>query len=346
MVYLSYSSVQQTIYKTSSYPTLPSITLCGPKAQFITDQYFEQKFGHPVNRPIPQEKCHQINEELNNKTISDQFKYLISENDLAQQIQLKFPLINGHSSSGSSEIVTKINANLFCMTLFQDHNISDHFDYNNLNNKYPDPLVSIKLKLKIPEILVAIRPSYETILDMEDRYQVISLEDRKTTNIYFEKTTISRLPAPYDTNCENRESNQRALKGKAFTISMNCMIHFNCYPDFYLADNETGGSYCSNTMDIKNLPEIVQDKNDLKADCYQEYYTLTQNKGHLVSKLNDSIELNFYPAKLNLAIYITPAMTMVDLIEKIGSVVGFWLGLIAVYVLIGIRIEKNLSKFD
>ena len=356
IVYLSYGTVVTTSYVTPMNPRLPSLTFCGPKAQFISDQYFQQKFGKQVDRPLSGEDLQQIDSHLSGLLIKEQFDALLSANGLKQLIEWKFRS-RVDSDSKNTEYRIALNLDLFCFTLFQE-----------LNNTFPfahfwkssddygltsDLLITFEVKLKVSELALTIHSSDEPLFDvMRGRYEVVSPEPKKSTNIYIDKTEKRLLSAPYDTNCAPDQTFGNTSRNAYLTEcrTSSWLKVGKCWPGFHLTEERSTMMFCPRESNWKD--KVEKEQADvlrfcmfrLKTQCFQQYYTMTQNKGIFSSNKSDSHTINVYSSNLSKVILYSPEFTMGQLVAMISNIMSLWLGFIAVYLLIGDRIGSSITR--
>ena len=354
-VYYNYATEVTTNYYTPYYDKLPSLTFCGAKPQFINDKYYKEKFGplnDTIHRPFTSEECETIAEDLKQMSLKQQFEVLYSNNDLNELISWK--TTNGSDKKSAIDVkeglnfILSINEEMFCFTIEQDHNHSNEFEFR---RERQNPLISFELNFKIPEILVMIHPSYDLIFEMNERkYEMISL-DQKITNLFFDKTQMHLLSAPYDTNCNQYSSFNSNHEDSLLNICLvNAWVknNYDCWPQNYLTSTKDKTKFCSNDKQgqmndkIKNVLKLCSYR--IKKSCYKEYYTFTQNRGFASSVTSDSHVINVLSVNLNKNIVYHPVKVMGDVMMQIMNILCLWMAFIAVYLTASVRIDNTLTK--
>ena len=140
--YLNYPYTISTHYFTPYNPPLPSVTFCGPKAQFINDRYYEEKFEQPLERPISAERLDEIIAILKDKSITDQFQVLYSIDDFKQLLIYSIGRTVESQEEPHNDMRLSMSEDLLCLTLFHDDN-------NSKTRHASFPLI-FTWKLKIP----------------------------------------------------------------------------------------------------------------------------------------------------------------------------------------------------
>ena len=289
-------------------------------------------------------------------TIKEWFEALLSANDLKQLIEWKFRSRVDSDFKNSDYRIT-LNSDLFCSTLFQDLNNTfpfAHFwkssdDYNLTS----DLLITFEFKPKVPELALTIHLSDKGLYDvMRDRYAMISTELKKSTNIYFDVTEKRLLSAPYDTNwAPNQMFGNTSRNGYLTECRTSSWVkNSKCWPGFHLTEEKSTLMFCPRELHLKDRAEKEQAEIlrtcifILKRNCFQQFYTLTQNKGIVNSNRNVSHTINVFSSNLNKVIRYSPEFTFVQLVATISNVLSLWLGFVGIYLLIGDRIGSSITK--
>ena len=359
-------------YKVDHYYTpgfkgqLPTFTLCGPKQEFISDQFYKELFpDKEPERPFSVEESIIIEEALNNKSITEQFSDF-SIQELVQQIDCKFsasslPSDNeGKTCAEMVDISFFLYKHLFCITL----NYKNDSSFRYYPDVREDPLMSLEVKFQMSKIMIGLTPSYESVFEVNpNSYEVVDLVATMTTNLFFEKQTIRFLSTPYMTNCYDyaKENGHQMGTVGGLGSEIECRFHykirhfqkiFGCVPKnsmpFFKGQSVT---ICRHDIDEHTLKEMNSHLSHMcnqmcRRDCYKEIYTLMQNEALFDTGANHSHVINVFPADISLNLVYNPVLTFVDLIAPVVKVVLFIISFIAFYLMVPIRMNNKSDKIN
>jgi hypothetical protein len=365
-IYLSYETTTLVRYENEPKISLPAITVCSDKQNFLKFDYIRK-----INRnstKLNENQLIRILRKLNKLTIKEQFKVLLSAEEISEIIGcyvLRNKPINNtylgtyHECKNLSPIKISISFDKYCFTLFSqlreesddrfliDFDISTRLGFVNL--------ISFDYNFENLDFVYYLHSRTESIID-EFRPYPVYVESRPfgMSLVYFHKTRVELLPKPFATSCFD-------YKTIGYHSRYDCI--FKCKADIIIRNYSHWSGYSftdkqeidlffkfNNIYEIdkklsENCRKFCGESNDCLTDVFESYQLNVP-----IAKSAEVFEIRVSPStKPNLLLKHFPKIQMQEYICYIASIISLWFGfsitMLSDFCLFGIEEINKISNY-
>ena len=336
-LFFRYETTTNVNFETTTVTDLPGLTLCAYKSHFLRSDHFVQRFGHKKNSTLSSTESDQILEYLNSMSIKDQFKALMTAEELLLSLN-SCKTLGPHGTNISCELVSplklSIDGKFYCFTLFSEQhpNQTQHKDYISHVIRFEYDflyLVVLELPRWIDSMVILMHPKEHRVVKLLNTdLATLDFTEMPLKVFNYKETTIRRLPKPYSTDCKDYTktgfiSSEDCLVKCKIKYSMQNMKPISF---LYLMDDQNSDLHFrprTETYD-ESAGRMCREKCGQQKKCFQRYYELIQYEWNGLT--NENLIKVRVPFKPRMYYKQTPRIQVDEFLCYIASISNLWFG--------------------